>query len=96
LLYLRDLVGAVELAKGKAFGSAGEKYKDLHLRACDPVFYLFITTGSMTENSWRLIKHSGVAGMDGAMVASFLADRGIGMEGGTFNNLRFRQWLGHI
>ena len=90
---IRDLVGAVELAKGKAFGSAGEKYRELNMRVCDPVTYLFITTGAMTENSWRLIRNSGVAGMDGEMVASFLADRCIGVRDGTYSDESFHGWL---
>jgi hypothetical protein len=52
---IRDLVGAVELAKGGAFGASAEKYADLRIRVCDPILYLFFTTGRISLNSWRLI-----------------------------------------
>lgn len=90
---IRDLVGAIELAKGQAFGAAGEKYADLDLRVCDPVFYLFFTTGRITLNSWRLLAKSGVAGMDGSMVASFLADHAIGSHNGTFQDYLLKKWI---
>ena len=53
---IRELVGSVELAKARAFGSIGEKYLDLQVRVCDPVFYLFFTTGRLTSASWQLLK----------------------------------------
>ena len=91
---VRELVGAVELAKGRAYGSAGEKYRELQLRVCDPVFYLFFTTGRISSASWRLIYKSGVAAMDGNMIASFLAERGIGAdEGGVFQEDTFTEWI---
>ncbi len=90
---IRDLVGAVELAKGKAFGAASDKYADLAIKVCDPVFYLFITTGSITANSWRLLSQSGVAGMDGDMVASFLADNQVGLSNGVFDNDLLKKWV---
>lgn len=92
---IRELVGAIELAKGQAFGGAGEKYAELVLRVCDPVSYLFFTTGRITLNSWRLLAKSGVAGMDGNMVASFLADRAVGSQNGTFSDDRLKEWIAH-
>src|SRR5437764_355349 len=35
---IRDLVGAVVLARGNAYGSGTNKYSDLAIRPCDPVF----------------------------------------------------------
>jgi hypothetical protein len=91
---VRDLVGAVSLAKGHAFGSGeDDKYKDLAVRVCDPVFYLFFTTGRLTSNSWILLDRSGVIGMDGQMLSAFLADHAIGMVGGSFDERLFRAWL---
>jgi hypothetical protein len=90
---IRDLVGAVELARGKAFGAAGERYADLNLRVCDPIFYLFFTTGRITANTWRLLEKSGVAGMDGDMVASFLADQAIGTQDGEFSVDALNMWI---
>jgi hypothetical protein len=91
---IRELVGAVELAKAKAYGSANERYADLRLRVCDPVFYLFFTTGRISSASWRLISTSGVAAMDGSMIANFLAERGIGTDqGGVFQDDAFADWI---
>jgi len=91
---IRELVGSIELARSGAYGDGPEKYGDLELRACDPVFYLFFTTGRLSANSWRLLRRSGVVAMDGQMVASFLADREIGVVSGEFDGAKFKQWVG--
>lgn len=91
---IRDLVGAVALARAHAFGGAGDKYEDLHLRVCDPVFYLFFTTGPMSLDTWRLLDRSGVIGMDGQMLAAFLADHGVGIKGDVFDADTFATWIG--
>ena len=81
------------VSKAQAYGSGDEKYGDLNIRACDPVFFLFFTTGRMTTNSWTLLDRSGVIGMDGEMVAAFLADHGIGLLDGKFDKEKFKIWL---
>jgi len=93
---IRDLVGAIELAKGRAFGSSDDKFSDLRIRVCDPVFYLFITTGRITGNSWKLLTESGVIGMDGEMVASFLCDHSIGVTSNVFDYKEFYAWIKNI
>lgn len=90
---IRELVGSVELAKGRAFGSVSEKYTDLNIKACDPVFYLFFTTGRITANSWRLMDRSGVVGMDGEMIAALLADNNIGVVADIFDSGTFNAWV---
>ena len=91
---IRELVGAVELAKGSAYASASEKYADLRLRVCDPVFYLFFTTGRISSASWRLIASSGIAAMDGSTIANFLAERSIGADqSGVFQEDAFARWI---
>jgi hypothetical protein len=90
---VRDLVGAVELAKSGAYSTGEQKYPDLQIRACDPVVYLFFTTGRISSYAWRLLDRSGVVGMDGEMVAAFLADRGIGVEGGELEPTQFEAWV---
>ncbi|NLO08206.1 MAG: restriction endonuclease, partial [candidate division WS1 bacterium] len=90
---LRDLVGAVDLARGKAF-SRDDIYQDLSVRPCDPVFYLFFTTGRISTNGWALSERSGVVVMDGDMIAAFLSDRGVGMDTNNhFSEVDFREWL---
>jgi hypothetical protein len=91
---IRERVGTVQLAKSRAFGSSAEKYSDLRLRECDPVFYLFFTTGRITLNSWELIARCGVAAMDGNMIAAFLADRAIGTDDESrFQEEAFKNWI---
>lgn len=89
---IRDLVGSVYLAKGEAYGSAKSPY-DLKIRICDPVFYLFFTTGNISSDGWRLLERSGVVGMDGATLAAFLADMQIGLNGETFDEARLTDWI---
>jgi Restriction endonuclease len=90
---IRDLVGAINLARGKAFGSNTPAYEDMNILVCDPVFYLFFTTGTISADGWRLLERSGVVGMDGHMVAAFLADQGVGLVNGTFDVSELRRWL---
>jgi|SRR5277367_42240 len=90
---IRELVGAVALAKARAFGSPGEKYYDLLIRACDPIFYLFFTTGRLSANAWGLLERSGVVGMDGEMLSAFLADHSVGLVDGKFQRSALINWL---
>jgi hypothetical protein len=90
--HIRELVGAVELAKGRAFAIREQGYLQPPVRPCDPVFYLFFTTGQITGHSWRLIAESGVIGMDGTMVAAFIARRARTPEGGKVAE-RLSVWL---
>jgi hypothetical protein len=91
---LRELVGSVRLARAGVYGATTDKYPDLNIRVCDPVFYLFFTTGTYSIPSWYVIKRSGVVGMDGSMLASFLADRGVGTnEVGEFSHKEFVGWV---
>jgi hypothetical protein len=94
---IRAIVGAVHLARGKAYGSTTDKYPELELRVCDPIFYLFFTTGEISSAGWRLLDQSGVIGMDGQMVAAFLADHGVGRLNDRFDGGAFDQWVrGHV
>lgn len=91
---IRELVGSVELARAAAFSRVSTTYTDLQLRLCDPVFFLFFTTGTISAPGWRLLHASGVVGMDGGMLAAFLADQGIALtDQGVFDSGRFEAWL---
>jgi hypothetical protein len=59
----------------------------------DPVFAILITTGTFGANAWRLLQRSGVIGMDGEMLAAFLADRGAGLETVASDRESFFKWL---
>ena len=90
--HIRELVGAVELAKRGAFSIREQGYIQPPVRSCDAVFYLFFTTGQMTAPSWRLIEESGVIGMDGTMIAAFIARRARTLAEGTVAE-RLSLWL---
>lgn len=89
---VRELVGSIVLAQGGAYVRK-TSFPNLSLRACDPSFYLFFTTGRLSSDSWALLESSGVIGMDGAMLAAFLADRQIGCVSSGFNAAEFAKWL---
>lgn len=93
---IRNLVGATDLAKARAF-TKSNLFPDLVIRVCDPVIMLFFTTGQISMDGWTLCKNSGVAAMDGEMLASFLADKSIAvkpMKGKVvFDPKMFQAWL---
>jgi hypothetical protein len=89
---IRALVGSARLAEARAFPKSSA-LPGLEIRACEPVFYLFFTTGKISRDGWQLIRTSGVVGMDGEMVANFLADHGIGWDVGGFNIDKLSAWI---
>lgn len=90
---LRELVGSVTLAKTSAFGGGVEKYPDLSIRACDPVFFLFFTTGLVSADAWRLTQRSGMITLDGEMIAAYLSARNIGVIDEGYESEAFAGWL---
>lgn len=94
-MQLRELVGAITLARAGAYSTDGA-FSDLLLRVCDPVFFLFFTTGRLTEGGWKLLERSGVVGMDGEMIALMLAEEGVAMENGVFSEAELAAWIGQF
>jgi restriction endonuclease Mrr len=90
---IRELVGSVELARAGAWSRVSSPYLDMKLRLCDPVFFLFFTTGTISASGWRLLGASGVVGMDGEMLAAFLADHDVGVIGDTFDAPALAEWI---
>lgn len=90
---LRELVGSVELARAGAFADGGIALKGFHPRVCDPVFYLFFTTGTISSDGRILLKESGVVSMDGSQIAVFLSDNGIGLVDGAFDRATALAWV---
>lgn len=72
---IREMVGSVELART---GGALRDWPDLDFRPFDPVIMLVFTTGRFTSESMRLLNKSGMLSMDGAQLATFLCDAGLG------------------
>lgn len=72
---IRELVGSVELAKSKTFAVSGNPLSGLDVRPCDSIFSMFITTGVVSKDSWKLFENSGVVVLDAELLGIFLADR---------------------
>jgi hypothetical protein len=89
---IRDLVGAAVLARGGVKINRN-RFKMLKVRPCDPVFLLFFTTGRLSADAWELLLKSGVIGLDGEMLAAFLADREIGCSPSGFEPPLFETWV---
>jgi restriction endonuclease Mrr len=88
---LRHLFGSVALARAGAFSTNSYTAQVLTLRVADPVFCLFFTTGELSNDAWTLVRKTGIVAMDGAMLAAFLADRGLGEV--VVDSKRFHDWL---
>ncbi|MFZ2473084.1 MAG: hypothetical protein WAW52_14235 [Methanothrix sp.] len=91
---IRDLAGAVMLGRSQVFGSSESPFPYLKTRVGDPVFSMLITTGTLSANAWKLLQQSGIIGMDGEMVAAFLADRSAAqLDEGNFDRGSFFKWI---
>ena len=90
---IRELVGSVSLAKSKVYAGAKDPLSELRMRTCDPVFFLFFTTGNISRDALDLLRRSGVVAMNGDQLAMFLADHGVGLTAGSFDAGAFRTWL---
>lgn len=90
---LRELIGSVQLARAKAFADGGAALRGLELKVCDPVFYLFFTTGTISRDGYKLLEASGMISMNGTQIAAFLADNDIGVVQGVFDLAAAGEWL---
>ncbi len=94
---IRELVGAISLARHKVFTTDDEIFDDLELLPFNPLVAMFFTTGKFTKGSLDLAAKSGVIAKSGEELAVFLADKRIGMretEGKVvFDKALFRSWL---
>lgn len=77
---VRELVGAVLLARSKVFATREPLFQDLTSRIADPLVALFLTTGSYTRDAKLLGEAAGVILKTGQEIADFLADREIGFD----------------
>jgi hypothetical protein len=88
---LRDLIGSVSMLRSpKADRRA---YPNLIIRTCDSVFHLLVTTGRLSSEVWREIDNHGAIGIDGEMLAVFLAARGVASSTSGFDEGKFNEWL---
>jgi Restriction endonuclease len=96
---LRELVGAIALARYKVYSNDHDLFEDLQLRAFNPLLAMIFTTGRFTNGARQLAERAGILARSGEQLAVFLADRGVGMKVDTsgsicFSRDRFRTWVG--
>lgn len=89
---IRDLVGSVALGRSGVISTEKSPFPNLSIRISDPVFTILVTGGSLSSRAWKLLNRSGVIGVDGELLAAFLADRAAGPEGGLDEEV-FLEWL---
>jgi hypothetical protein len=90
---LRELVGSIQLARSGTYADGGRALEGFTPRVCDPVFYLFFTTGSISRDGVILLKASGMISMDGPQLATFLADNQVGQTAGVFDQAAAEAWI---
>jgi hypothetical protein len=90
---IRELVGSVELAKVKIYAGGNDPLEHLKIRLCDPVFFLFFTSGRFTRDSKDVLRRAGISAFNGLQIAQFLADQGIGLNEQGFDPPTFQVWL---
>ena len=94
---IREIVGAVALARSKSFSMDIDVFDRLDLRILSPVLPLVFTTGEVSKGAVRLAEDAGMIVRSGAQLAVFLADRGVGMRnsqsGMQFDSDLFARWL---
>jgi hypothetical protein len=98
---VRELVGAVSLARTKTFSKSDvDIFDGLALRPHSPLLTLLFTTGEISRGAAHLAESVGVIARSGEQLAVFLADKGVGMqenENGNvvFSRVKFDEWLTH-
>ena len=91
---LRELVGSVKLAQFGSFADGGRALgTDLKIRICDPIYYLFMTSGILTRDAEILAEASGVIALDGDSMADILAGAKVGVRSERFDASAAMEWL---
>lgn len=94
---VRELIGAVSLARTKTFSTDGlDLFQELEIRPFSPVVAMLFTTGSISRGAYQLAASAGIVAKNGDQLAAFLADRGVGMSAATprtFDDALFDVWL---
>ncbi|NYE19618.1 restriction endonuclease [Microbacterium immunditiarum] len=90
---LRELAGSVTLARAGVGSDDGSALLGLDMRVFDPVFFIFITAGSLTADTRLLAKRSGIIALDGESLGALLADAEVGMVDHIFDSGAFDAWV---
>lgn len=90
---IRDLIGAVEMARVGVSADEGRALAELGMKPFDSVMRFFITTGEFSKDASKLVNRLGLVGMDGEMVATLLADHRIADVNGAPDRAAFDAWV---
>jgi len=97
LASIRELVGAAHIARQQQAIEGRPIWGGLSLRLCEPILPILLTTGPLTAGARELARAIGVWAREGAQIASFLAERGVGLQRHgdrvTFSHEALAAWL---
>lgn len=90
---LRELFGSGQLAKSSIFAGRTNPLEGFCARVGDPVFYILITTGKISRDSWELAERSGLIIMEQTMIAAILCDNGVALTDNNFDQELLEAWI---
>jgi len=94
---VRELIGAISLARFKTYSTETDLFEDFELKPLNPLVAMLFTTGSLSSGAVELAGKAGIIARSGLQLAAFLADCGVGMRsdanGVTFDAEAFSAWL---
>lgn len=94
---VREMIGAISLARFKVYSSEPDYFEAFRLLPYNPLIALLFTTGRFTRGAIEIAEATGVIARSGEQLATFLADRNVGMvvnDGVTaFAPAKFMEWL---
>src|SRR5690606_25855089 len=94
---VRELVGAVSLARHGVTSSSQDFFEGLGFRSLDPLVALLMTTGAFSRGAKELAISSGIFPCDVGQIAMHLASRKIGFaisgDSVEFSSALFREWV---
>lgn len=94
---VREMIGAIALARFQVYSSEPDFFEAFKLLPFNPLLALLFTTGRFTTGAMEIANSAGVIARSGEQLATFLADRSVGMvvNGGVtaFSREAFLEWL---
>ena len=94
---VRELAGAISLARYKIFTKDPEAFSRLRLHPFNPIVLFLFTTGRFTRGAKQIASQAGIIARSVEQTALFLADSGVGVyesqDGVDFDEGKFQAWL---
>ncbi len=94
---IREMIGAISLARYQVYSSEPDFFEEFKILPFNPLIALLFTTGRFTRGAKEIAESAGIIARSGEQLATFLADRNVGMviQDGvtTFLRKRFEEWL---